>query len=103
MKRAILTLALMSFALGAALLLYDWYFYYRYDADLNDVAGTDGDSIVDWVTGERPAYTAMPAWIYGSALVGLASALWVIIAFFQKRKTKRTINQEKRKPALFFS
>ena len=86
MKKLLLFVASGSFVLGAATLANDAAFYHRYGVDVNDVAGTHGDAVIDWVTGERPLYSGVPAWAYGFGLWLFALVLMTGWAFAAKQK-----------------
>lgn len=83
MKKLLLIAGIGCFVIGAWILFYDAWFFYRFDMDANEVLGTDGNVTIDWTTGERPNYALLPAWIYGNAFVLIAAVLLIIV--FKKR------------------
>jgi hypothetical protein len=68
MKSLLLILACVGLVLGLVITTYDAYFIHRYGVDCNEVAGTDGQWLLDWETGRIPAYAKYPAWTYGLGL-----------------------------------
>jgi hypothetical protein len=65
MRKIPLTIALVLLAVGLTIFLCDAYVIFRYGFDINDVVGITGDGgPIDWPTGERPALTFIPAFVY---------------------------------------
>lgn len=87
MKKFLLITMIGNFVIGAAILIYDAHFFYLYNADVNEVAAVVNGGIADWPTGERPLYTILPAWIFGSFFWLISFALFVWLYFLCKRKT----------------
>lgn len=55
MKKLFLTLSLLLFAVGLALLLCDWDTFRRYGVHSNETAGiTEEGDVIPWPTGEAP-------------------------------------------------
>lgn len=74
-KTTLLIIGWGVFAVGLALLGYDLNFHLTWGCDVTDVAGADQWGLIDWPTGERPAWATVPAYGYGLVLWGLAFTL----------------------------
>ncbi len=80
MRKIPLTIGLVLLAVGLAIFLYDASVIFRYGFDINDVVGmTDDGGPIDWPTGERPAFTFIPAFVYSFGLwlaAAVVFSLW---------------------------
>jgi len=65
MKKIPIIFGSVLLAAGLAIFFCDAYVSYRCGFGINDVAGmTDDGGPIDWPTGERPAWTFIPAFVY---------------------------------------
>jgi hypothetical protein len=66
MKKLLAIICLAFLAFGLAVFAFDAYTSWRYGFHMNEVAGvTDDGDPIDWPTGERPAFTLIPLFVYG--------------------------------------
>lgn len=77
-KTALLIVMWLLVAFGLVILGYDALFYFQYGCDATDVAGASNGDIVDWPTGERPAWALVPAFTYSIGFFLLASVAFGI-------------------------
>ncbi|MDB6068052.1 MAG: hypothetical protein JWR26_4260 [Pedosphaera sp.] len=77
MRKAFVIVSLILLLVGLGILVSDAYTSHRYGFHLNEVAAITDDGLpIDWPTGERPAFTMIPLFVYGLGFLLAAAGVF---------------------------
>ena len=89
MKKFSIIAGIGNFAIGVALVLFDFQFISRYEIEFNDVEFVQQGKVFEWTTGERPTYAVFPMWFYGVLFILIAAMFFT--TYFRKRSGHQTL------------